>query len=218
VHIIYEDDHIIVIDKPAWQLCVPGKDPLMISTLQHVNDYLGFTARVVHRLDCATSGVMIFAKSLQAQRHLHLSFRQRKVAKIYHALICGKLEQTKGHITLPLMTDWPQRPKQKIDFVHGKAAHTDWQQGSSILLQDKWFISVELRPKTGRTHQLRLHMASQGNPILGDRLYGAATYWSQPDKTGPFCRLYLHASKIYLQHPITGKSVCFQAQAHFMGD
>jgi tRNA pseudouridine32 synthase/23S rRNA pseudouridine746 synthase len=223
--ILYEDDHIIVVNKPAWQLSVPGKDKKLISTVDCLEAYLNTQALVVHRLDCATSGVMVFAKTKEAQRHLHHSFRIRRVSKIYHAVLCSQPSQTQGTVNLPLMTDWPVRPKQKVDFIEGKDALTSWQITQQPLppeLQDAHqsastsFTFVELRPKTGRTHQLRLHMAAIGHPILGDRLYAHESYHRQPDMSAPFKRLYLHASHIFFQHPHTGRSVSFAARTAFL--
>lgn len=216
--IIYEDEALLVIDKPAWQLSVPGKKPELISSVQHAADYLQQPAYVVHRLDCATSGVMIFAKTLQAQRHLHKSFRDRKVSKLYQALLCAMPASCQGIVDLPLITDWPARPKQKIDYESGKAAQTCWSIAGQQTIQQQEFTLVNLRPITGRTHQLRVHMAACGHAILGDRLYAPVAFHSQPDGTAPFSRLYLHAYKIYLQHPLTRKSVSFHSTPVFDKD
>lgn len=218
--IIFEDEAIIVINKPAWELSVPGKDPLKISTAQKVDHYLQFPARVVHRLDCATSGAMIFAKTLQSQRILHASFRKRLVSKLYHAVLCSTPKSHSGSVDLPLMTDWPVRPKQKVDYLKGKAALTNWTLLDTCFsiqagLNRSLFSIVELRPKTGRTHQLRLHCASIGHAILGDRLYAQPEYHSQPDNSAPFDRLHLHASELYLAHPITLRSMSFHAPCPF---
>lgn len=234
-NIVFEDEHLIVINKPAWQLSVPGKNPKLISATDIVEHYLGNQIHIVHRLDCATSGVMIFAKNKTAQRILHSHFRKRQISKIYHAIICFKPKDKEGTVDLPLITDWQKRPKQKIDLCHGKEAFTTWALDESPLphelrfqnLQHKitdtiqkktHFTQVLLRPKTGRTHQLRLHMAAIGYPILGDRLYAPEPYHSQPHQKGQFQRLYLHASEIFLPHPNTGRSISFATNRIFCSE
>lgn len=215
--IIFEDDSIIVVNKQAWELSVPGKNPAMVSTAERLADHLGVAPRVVHRLDCATSGVMIFAKNRFTQNQLQTEFRRRLVSKVYHAILCSEPQSLEGTVELPLITDWPLRPKQKVDFEKGKWALTHWRcLPTKIMVEHQHIVSetfrcVELRPKTGRTHQLRVHMAALGHPILGDRLYAPPSFRSEPNDTAPFPRLYLHASELYIRHPLTGKSVSFHA-------
>ncbi|HBF06766.1 MAG TPA: RNA pseudouridine synthase [Gammaproteobacteria bacterium] len=226
IHIIHEDEAMLVINKPAWQLSVPGKNPNMVSAFDIASEYLGKPAFVVHRLDCATSGLMIFAKTLDVQRKLHKSFRDRWVSKVYQAVLCTPPQQKSGTIELPLNTDWPNRPKQMVDYQDGKEAKTFWSHASCGLkagvesdlkaaMPNIIPFPVYLRPYTGRTHQLRVHTQSLGHPIIGDRLYAQSHYTSEPDNSKPFKRLYLHAESLYLQHPMTKKSVYFLAQDEF---
>lgn len=147
----------------------------------------------MHRLDVATSGVMVFARTPEAQRHLGLQFEKRYTEKTYAARIAGHIPES-GHINLPLRADWPERPRQMVCFEHGKTAQTNWvkeeeYQGSS---------RVSLHPITGRSHQLRVHMWAVGHPILGDRIYaGDEVFNAAP-------RLCLHAQSLTVRHPIGG--------------
>jgi len=163
--ILHIDDDLIVVDKPAGLLSVPGRDlPDCLETRlrqDHPETLL------VHRLDMATSGVMIFARNKAAQRHLGLQFERRHTQKTYIAEVHGQPKGKTGRINLPLIADWPNRPRQMVSFEHGKPSITDWE----IISTDKTITRLALHPVTGRSHQLRVHCWAMGHPILGDRIY-----------------------------------------------
>lgn len=202
--LLYTDHHLLVVDKPAGLLSVPGKG-------EHLSDCL--LARVqaafpeallVHRLDRDTSGVMIFALSPMAQRHLGLQFEKRQTKKVYYARAWGELAEKTGRIDLPIIVDWPNRPLQKIDHQNGRQAITDWR----VVRHEDGTTRLRLYPQTGRSHQLRLHMREIGHPILGDPFYA----------TGPardFPRLMLHAESLRLRHPEGGEGMNFSAPRPF---
>jgi tRNA pseudouridine32 synthase/23S rRNA pseudouridine746 synthase len=190
VDLIYQDDHLLVANKPAGLLAVPGrgadKQDCLSARLQR--DFPD--ALIVHRLDMATSGLMLFARGANMQRCLSLIFQEREVGKRYVAVVSGKLENETGEVNLPIAADWPNRPLHKIDAELGKPSLTRYQ----LLGFDAGNTRLELEPVTGRTHQLRVHMKAIGHPILGDALYGDAA--SAP-------RLMLHATMLKLLHPVT---------------
>lgn len=193
--ILLLDDYLLVVNKPAGLLTVPGRgedkqDCLYSRVLIEFPD-----ARVVHRLDMATSGLLIFARGIDSLRLLSQLFCERKIEKQYCALVTGRLAQTTGEINLPLGADWVNRPRQKIDFEHGKAALTNFQLLEYDSHQDS--SRVALNPVTGRTHQLRVHLASIGHPILGDGLYGGRGTQ----------RLCLHATQLRFIHPYTEEAL-----------
>src|ERR1035437_9847632 len=166
LELIYCDASLLVVNKPAGLLSVPGRgadkqDCLSARIQREFSDAL-----VVHRLDMATSGLMVFARSVEMQRRLSEMFRERAVGKRYVALVSGKLEPATGEVNLPIIADWPNRPLRKIDLIVGKPSLTRYRTLSFI----DGFVRVELEPVTGRTHQLRVHMAAIGHPILGDAL------------------------------------------------
>lgn len=202
--ILYEDAAVLVIDKPAGLLTVPGKlenrQDCLISRLQAAR----WDALTVHRLDCDTSGVIIFARTKQAQGFLGQQFEQRRAEKAYLARLQGRLTPESGTVDLPLGSDWDFRPRQKVDQVHGRPAVTDWQviDGSDVETR------VRLTPHTGRSHQLRVHMLALGHPILGDQIYAPETVADHP-------RLMLHAETLALLHPLTGERVSFTAPVPF---
>lgn len=190
----YQDPHLLVINKPAGLLAVPGRGPdkqdCLLTRLQAVVPQ----ALLVHRLDQATSGLMVFARSPAVQSQLSALFRDRLTLKRYAAVVHGHLQPDCGVATFPLMADWPRRPCQKVDLAAGKPSETRWTVLSYDAANDTSVVS--LQPITGRTHQLRVHMLATGHPIVGDRLYG-------PDDGAP--RLYLHAQTLGLPHPLTGE-------------
>lgn len=197
--IIYEDKWIIVIDKPAGMLTVPGKDEDTTSALQIVQhmQHKGKTAFEVHRLDQATSGLVVFAKTKEVQSNLRKQFEERTVSKTYLALLDGVPTKNEGTIDLPLRPNIDDRPRQVVDMENGKQAITKYQ----VLEQRGERTLVEFTPLTGRTHQLRVHASHpQGlnSPITGDMLYGTASD-----------RLYLHAMTLSFTHPITGEHMSF---------
>ncbi|WP_242678962.1 RluA family pseudouridine synthase [Rhodobacter calidifons] len=202
--ILHEDDAIIVLYKPAGLLTVPGKlanrQDCLISRLQAAR----WDALTVHRLDCDTSGVIIFARTKQAQGFLGQEFEQRRAEKTYIARLKGRLETDNGTVDLPIGSDWDYRPRQKVDPEHGRPAVTDWQ----VLDRAGDETRVRLTPHTGRSHQLRVHMLALGHPILGDQIYA-------PETRADHGRLMLHAESLSLHHPTTGKRVSFFAPAPF---
>lgn len=204
--LLYYDDHIIVANKPSGLLSVPGKAAehrdSLITRVQHVFP----NARVVHRLDMATSGVMVLAQNKLSHRTLSKQFELRQTAKRYYARVDGVLKVQAGSIEEPLICDWPNRPKQKIDHKTGKSALTHY----NVVEQHQGEALVALYPVTGRSHQLRVHMLSLGHPILGDRLYGA------PDVIGRASRLQLHAESLCFTHPESATSLQFSAPIPFV--
>jgi tRNA pseudouridine32 synthase/23S rRNA pseudouridine746 synthase len=197
------DDALLVAEKPAGLLSVPGRLPenqdCLVSRLQARHaDVL-----TVHRLDQVTSGLMLYARGREVQAALSTQFEQRRVGKRYEAVVEGMIEDDGGEIALPLVCDWPNRPKQKVDHAHGKPALTRWR----VLARESAArrTRVELEPVTGRSHQLRLHMASLGHPIVGDVLYGAA----------PAARVHLHACRLAFVHPLTGEAMAFASPCPF---
>ncbi len=206
VRIIYQDEHLLLIDKPEFLLSVPGRGPQnndsVITRLQQ--DYP--TARIVHRLDLDTSGIMIVPLSAAALSALGRMFQHRQINKEYHALVFGRPRDRHGCIDLPIARDWRHRPRQKIDFINGKAARTDYKKLAEI---DKKTSRLLLRPYSGRSHQLRIHLRSVGHPILGCDLYAhAAAYAMSP-------RLMLHATRLVFAHPITAQTVDAQSAPPF---
>lgn len=204
LQILHEDTAIIVVDKPAGLLTVPGKlegrQDCLITRLQAAR----WDALTVHRLDCDTSGVIIFARTKQAQGFLGQEFELRRAQKTYIAWLKGRLEPDEGTVDLPLGSDWEYRPRQKVDHDKGRPAVTDWQ----VLQRTKTETRVRLTPHTGRSHQLRVHMLSLGHPILGDQIYAAETLTEHK-------RLMLHAESLSLHHPVTKERVTFFAPVPF---
>ncbi|SDE59031.1 RluA family pseudouridine synthase [Limimaricola pyoseonensis] len=202
--VIHADHEIVVVDKPSGLLSVPGKGEHLSDCLMARVQEAFPTALLVHRLDRDTSGVMVFALSPHAQRHLGLQFEKRQTKKTYVARVWGRLEPARGTVDLPLIVDWPNRPRQMVDHENGRAAVTDWRVVRASDAESR----VRLMPKTGRSHQLRVHMLALGHPILGDPFYaeGAAR---------DFPRLMLHSETLQLRHPDGGKGMRFTAKAPF---
>ncbi|MEQ1533673.1 MAG: RluA family pseudouridine synthase [Sideroxydans sp.] len=239
--ILFQDDHLLIVNKPAGLLSVPGRgedkqDCLSARIQQQFPDAL-----VVHRLDMATSGLMVFARGEAMQRELSRMFREREVTKRYVALVAGVLENEVGEIDLPLIADWPNRPKSKVDHESGKPSLTRYRLlgvensvraepvEACASLTDSSFDTaaptsldtprkrgtrderdlvvsrVELEPITGRTHQLRLHLASIGHPIIGDNLYDGRKAE----------RLMLHATRLAFDHPVTALPLYFESDAPY---
>ena len=202
--ILHEDRHILVLDKPAGLLSVPGKlegrKDCLISRLQAAR----WDALLVHRLDCDTSGVMVFALTKAAQGNLGQQFEKRQTKKVYLARLWGLLEPKEGTVDLPLCVDWPNRPRQHVNHEQGKPAVTDWR----VQRHDGKTTRVRLMPLTGRSHQLRVHMLSLGHPILGDPIYATGEALDYP-------RMMLHAESLRLRHPETGKSLTYSAPVPF---
>lgn len=204
--IIYEDESIIVINKPNGLLSVPGRaaehhDSIMSRILRDKK-----FAESVHRLDMATSGVIVVALTKIAERELKRQFREREPSKTYQARVFGHLEKNEGLIDLPLICDWDYRPKQKVCFETGKSAQTRYEVISRN--QDNT-SDVALFPITGRSHQLRVHLMSIGHPILGDRFYA---HESALDMSS---RLLLHARSLTIKHPSSLEWMTFEAPIPF---
>lgn len=204
--IVYRDDHILVVNKPSGLLSVPGNQPQYYdSAMSRVKEKYGF-CEPAHRLDMATSGILLFAMSKLADRELKRQFREREPKKHYQALIWGHLEQNTGTVNLPLICDWENRPRQKVCFVHGKRAVTNFEVLQRL---ENNITRVRLTPITGRSHQLRLHMLALGHPILGDKFY------AHPQAKALAPRLCLHAEFLQITHPLTKEIMQFSAPADF---
>lgn len=214
--LLYADEHLLVLNKPSGLLSVPGRGPdnadcLSARVQAHYPDAL-----VVHRLDMGTSGLWVMARGAEAQRSLSASFAQRRVHKCYEAVVSG-LPDTRNadaggwdDIGLPLIVDWPNRPKSKVDHDIGKPSHTRWRVQRA---EPKAFgipaTRLELEPVTGRSHQLRVHLQAIGHPILGDELYADDTALAAAP------RLLLHARQLLLPHPTSGQAMRFLSPAPF---
>jgi len=195
-----------VFNKPAGLLSVPGRGADKTDSLATRAQQIFPDALIVHRLDMSTSGLLVMARGEEMQRRISRLFRERKVKKKYIAIVRGQMKSTAGEIELPLIADWPNRPRQKVDFSIGKCSHTYYR----LLLHDVHTNTsrVELEPVTGRTHQLRVHMAAIGHPILGDALYGEAGN----DETE---RLQLHARMLGFSHPHSEKPLTLLCEPDF---
>lgn len=201
--VIGYDAGFLVVEKPAGLLSVPGRLPenqdCVVSRLQAVYP----DALTVHRLDQVTSGLMLHARGKDMHKALSVQFEKRLVSKRYEAVVQGVIEADCGEIDLPLICDWPNRPRQMVDFERGKPSLTRWRVvGRDAEAQT---TRVELEPVTGRSHQLRLHLASIGHPIVGDVMYGA----------GPAPRVCLHARRLAFAHPVTGAVLEFSSDCPF---
>lgn len=204
ITVLHADHEILVVEKPAGLLSVPGKGPDLADCLITRLAVAFPQVLLVHRLDRDTSGVMIFALTPHAQRMLGQQFEARKVRKTYVARVQGQLSPAKGTVDLPLIVDWPNRPLQKVDHETGKPAVTEYHVTKAGPDESR----VRLMPKTGRSHQLRVHMLALGHPILGDPLYAPETCADHP-------RLMLHSEDLRLRHPDGGVGVSFRAKAPF---
>jgi tRNA pseudouridine32 synthase / 23S rRNA pseudouridine746 synthase len=197
-----------VVDKPAGQLSVPGRGPLAAGSVASQLQARWPEALTVHRLDMATSGLLLFARGPALQRRFSTMFAERAIDKRYVAIVHGRLGAapgSTGSIALPLAADWPNRPRQRVDEVQGKPSLSHWE----VLAHDPagaW-TRLALRPVTGRSHQLRVHLMAIGHPIVGDGLYGP------PDAAAP--RLMLHAEGLAFQHPVEDRTITLHAEAPF---
>jgi tRNA pseudouridine32 synthase/23S rRNA pseudouridine746 synthase len=194
IDILHRDGHLLLVRKPDLLLSVPGKHPLnkdcLISRLQA--DYP--SARVVHRLDLDTSGIMVIALTRRAESALGRLFQERRVEKDYVAVVDGAVADDAGEIDLPIAPDWERRPRQKVCRQEGKAALTRYR----VLERADDRTRLLLTPVTGRSHQLRLHLAAVGHPILGCDLYAPEPALAKAP------RLLLHASRLAFPHPVSG--------------
>ncbi len=206
VEIVHADAHCLVVIKPAGLLSVPGlgingNDCLAARVQAAFTDAL-----VVHRLDMATSGLMLFARGASAQRILSIAFAAREVHKRYVAVASGLIAAEHGEIDLPLAADWPNRPRQQVDRA-GKPSLTRWCVLTRDAAADTTRLALE--PVTGRAHQLRVHLLAIGHPIVGDALYAPA------DVLARSTRLMLHASSLSFTHPASGEPLAFESAAPF---
>ncbi len=203
--VLYEDADILAVSKQSGLLSVPGRSAELADCIEaRVRARYG-EAMIAHRLDQATSGVMVLARNLPAQRGLSRQFELRQVEKSYIARVWGEMARDDGEVDAPLIRDWPNRPRQMIDHEQGRQAMTAWR----VLSREDNSTRVELIPRTGRTHQLRVHMLSLGHPILGDHLYAHA-----PARAAA-SRLQLHAQSISLSHPVNGRHMTFEDPCPF---
>lgn len=200
MQILYEDEHLVAVAKPENVLCVPG-----LHEPENLYDHVRAefpNARVVHRLDMATSGIVLFALNHASQKALGLQFEKRLIHKRYTAIVDGVVGAACGEIVLPLLCDWPNRPRQKVDWRDGKAAHTLFR----VIDRADHATLLQLSPVTGRSHQLRVHCLQIGHPVLGDTLYN-------PASRAP--RMMLHAEMIEFLHPLTSSRINLYCPAPF---
>lgn len=203
--ILYDDDELIFVNKPADLLSVPGKGEALTDCVISRLHKSYPEALLVHRLDVATSGVMVFARTPHAQRHLGLQFEKRYTQKIYSAQLAGHMGADSGYVNLPLCADWPHRPRQMVSFEHGKPSVTHW-----VKTEEKQAVTrVSLYPVTGRSHQLRVHMWAIGHPILGDRIYAHDEVFNAAP------RLCLHAESLTLRRPSGGEPLTISSPCPF---
>jgi tRNA pseudouridine32 synthase / 23S rRNA pseudouridine746 synthase len=209
IAIVYADEGLVVVNKPAGLLAVPGRGPGKQDCASLRVQQLYPDALVVHRLDQATSGLMVLARGQAMQRALSRLFETRQVHKEYVAVVHGLVAAPSGSIDLPLAADWPARPRQKVDSSIGKNALTHY----TVLARDSQLNTTRLVlvPITGRTHQLRVHLSAIGHPICGDALYGDGAQASASQAL----RLHLHAQDLALQHPVSAVPMVWYAAADF---
>ncbi|WP_326540849.1 RluA family pseudouridine synthase [Pseudorhodoferax sp.] len=210
LQVVHVDDQLLVLDKPAGLLSVPGRGPDKQDCLATRAQALYPDALVVHRLDMATSGLVLMGRGPAAQRALSMAFEQRRIDKRYEAVVDGAWDLPAeadgwGLIDLPIRLDWPRRPLSVVDPVDGKPSRTRWR----LLERGAAASRLVLEPVTGRSHQLRLHLAAQGHAILGDALYASAAVQARAP------RLLLHACTLALVHPVSGQPLHFSAPCPF---
>ncbi|MFZ4479223.1 MAG: RluA family pseudouridine synthase [Rhodoferax sp.] len=208
--LLYADDALLVLDKPAGLLSVPGRGPDKQDCLSRRAQALYPDAQIVHRLDMATSGLMVMARGAAAQRKLNQAFAERRVRKRYVAVADGRAQASADDwavISLPIGLDWPNRPLRVIDAENGKPSETRWRLLSHN--ETAGTSRLELEPVTGRSHQLRVHLQAVGHAILGDALYGS------PRTQAMASRLLLHASSIEFRHPVSDETMRFACSAAF---
>lgn len=213
LNILHLDDWLAVIDKPSGLLSVAGRGPEKADCVVARARALWPEASEVHRLDQDTSGIIVIARDPETQRRLHALFAERTVDKRYVAVAAGHIAADHGEIDLPLMKDWPNRPLQKVDHDHGKPSQTRWRvlERCTIATAEGELpvTRVELKPLTGRSHQLRLHLREIGHPILGD------TFYAPPVIIAAAERLLLHAAMIRFLHPWRNEQVTFHCACPF---
>lgn len=205
LEILFEDEHIIAVNKPANLLSVAGREPHLADCLEsRLHDiYPGI--QVVHRLDHATSGVIIFARTKAARRALGIQFEKRETAKTYIAEVWGHVAAARGYVDVPIIVDWEKKPKQRVSFKYGKPSRTYF----TVLERREDTTYMRLEPYTGRTHQLRVHTLVMGYPIIGDRFYATGNALAAAD------RLHLHSAELTVTHPDTGERISFRTEPPF---
>ena len=203
IPIVHEDADLLVVDKPAGLLSVPGRGEHLADCLLARLQALRPEVLLCHRLDRDTSGIMVFALTKEGQRRMGRLFETKRVKKRYVALVHGAVAEAEGTIDLPLIVDWPNRPLQRVDHAIGKAAVTDWTRDAV----EGDATRMILRPRTGRSHQLRVHMRELGHPIVGDPFY------SEGAEAHP--RMFLHAEGLKFVHPITERTMRLEVPAPF---
>ena len=204
LNILHDDHQVLLVDKPSGLLSVPGKGEHLADCLLARVQAVFPMALLVHRLDRDTSGVMIFALTPHAQRHLGLQFENRQTKKTYVARVWGEMSEKSGTVDLPLIVDWPNRPLQMVDHENGRPAQTDWR----VMRAKNGETRVKLMPRTGRSHQLRVHMLALGHPILGDPFYAEGPARDYP-------RLMLHSETLQFRHPDGGQGMRITAKCPF---
>lgn len=204
--VLYADANLLIIEKPAGLLSVPGKNPLVSNLIDEIKrDYP--TARIVHRLDMATSGLMVIALDAESHKLLGKQFEKRAVKKTYEAVTTGLIRDDEGLIDLPLICDWPNRPRQMVDHSHGKSAQTNFHVLERYQAAEQ--TRVALFPITGRSHQLRVHLSAIGHAILGCEFYANES----AKNAAP--RLLLHATHLSFYHPVSNDFISFNSPAPF---
>jgi len=195
ISILYEDDDLLLVRKPHLLLTIPGRHPLnkdcLITRLQQSYP----SASIVHRLDLDTSGIMVIPLNKPTHAHISRQFQERKVEKSYYAMVYGVVEQDSGEVDLPIAPDWNHRPRQKICFERGKQALTRFE----VLQRQTDRTRLLLKPVSGRSHQLRIHMRELGHPILGCDMY------AHEEALAMSPRLLLHAATLAFTHPTSGE-------------
>ena len=207
IELLYADGALVAIAKPSGLLSVPGRGPDKVDCASARVQARFPDALTVHRLDMGTSGLLLFARGLAAQQALGRSFEQRGVHKRYEAVVAGLVEGDEGEINLPLVCDWPNRPRQMVSQALGKPSLTRWR----VISRDaaNRTTRLALTPLTGRSHQLRVHLMAIGHPILGDELYAS------PEAHAAAPRLLLHACRLALPHPATGAAFVVESTVPF---
>ena len=205
IPVLYHDDYIVALDKPSGLLSVKGIGPSKIDCLALRAASAIEGARIVHRLDMDTSGVIVLARDAETHRELSRQFQDREVEKEYVAVVGGSLKEDSGDIDIPIRKDMDNPPKQCVDYDQGKSSQTAW----SVLQRKPDRTRVLLAPKTGRSHQLRVHLKEIGHPILGDNLY------APPELLAMAGRLQLHAQKLVVTHPASKERMTFYSACPF---
>lgn len=218
VPVLYADEAMLVLDKPAGLLAVPGRGPDKQDCLSARVQAVWSDALVVHRLDMATSGIVVMARGIEAQRRLSGAFERRMTHKRYRAVVAGRLANALpdngwNTIDLPLMVDWLNRPRSIVQHEHGKPSLTRWRldmdPGFDLSVDSDLSTRVEMEPVTGRSHQLRVHLQAIGHPIAGDPLYADSAQQALAS------RLMLHACTLEIPHPVSGERLRFDSPCPF---